>query len=301
MARTVRVRRADAELRLPVEVGDYTDFLRLDRPRPERRPAVPSERSAAAELPASAGCLSGRSSSLVVSGAPVTPALRPAAHRGRRAAVVRADAAARRRGGAGRYVGAGNRRGRPIRLDDAERHVAGLCLVNDWSARDLQAWEAQPLGPFLSKSFATSLSRWLVTLDALAPFRCPAARPADDPPPLPHLAPGERRRRRYRRHGGGLTRERRDAPRGLAPLRLSRAGFRDMYWTLAQMVAHHASNGCSLRTGDLPASRTISGPRDDAAGCLLERTGTGAMADRSHLPVTPSTSWVCAVETRRRR
>ena len=212
MARTVRVRRADAELRLPVEVGDYTDFLRLDRPRPERRPAVPSERSAAAELPASAGCLSGRSSSLVVSGAPVTPALRPAAHRGRRAAVVRADAAARRRGGAGRYVGAGNRRGRPIRLDDAERHVAGLCLVNDWSARDLQAWEAQPLGPFLSKSLATSLSRWLVPLDALAPFRCPAARPPDDPPPLPHLAPGERRRRRHRRHGGGLTRERRDAP-----------------------------------------------------------------------------------------
>lgn len=151
--------------------------------------------------------------------------------------------------------------------------------MNDWSARDLQAWEAQPLGPFLSKSFATSVSPWMVTLDALAPFRCAAARPAGDPPPLPHLASA-----RNDAFGGldvtveAWLESAEMRRRGIGPMRLSRARFREMYWTVAQMVAHHTSNGCPLRPGDLLASGTVSGPEDDAAGCLLERAATGTPA-----------------------
>ena len=270
---------ADAELRLPVEVGDYTDFYasivharnvgRLFRPD---HPLPPSYR----HVPLA---YHGRSSSLVVSGIPVK---RPCGQRppagGERPSfgpTERLDYELE----LGAWVGAGSLPGRPVSIDDAERHLGGFCLVNDWSARDLQAWEAQPLGPFLSKSFATSVSPWMVTLDALAPFRCPAARPAGDPPPLPHLASA----RNDALGGLDVTVEawlesaemRR---RGIGPMRLSRARFREMYWTVAQMVAHHTSNGCPLRPGDLLASGTVSGPEDDAAGCLLERAATGTPA-----------------------
>jgi fumarylacetoacetase len=164
-----------------------------------------------------------------------------------------------------------------IPLSSAESHVAGLCLVNDWSARDIQTWEYQPLGPFLSKSFATSVSPWIVTLDALAPFRLAARqRAAGDPAPLPHLHdPADQSR-----GGVDITLELHLSSaamraRGLAPFRVSRGRFDGMYWTIAQLVTHHASNGCNLRPGDLLASGTVSGASPESRGCLLERTWRG--------------------------
>jgi fumarylacetoacetase len=152
--------------------------------------------------------------------------------------------------------------------------------VNDWSARDIQAWEYQPLGPFLAKNFATSLSPWVVTAEALAPFRCAAyERPAGDPQPLPYLLGDVDQRR----GGVDLTLEvflssRKMREANCAPMRVSRGNFREMYWTVAQMITHHTSNGCNLQPGDLLASGTVSGPESDARGCLLELTRGGAEA-----------------------
>ncbi len=168
--------------------------------------------------------------------------------------------------------------GKPIRISDAEQHIFGLCLVNDWSARDIQKWEYQPLGPFLSKSFATSVSPWIITLDALEPFRCPAfERHVDDPAPLPYLESVTNTLR------GGIdlklevcltTRRMRESR--IEPMLISSGTFADMYWTVAQMLAHHTSNGCNMRAGDLLASGTVSGPTKESRGCLLERTWRGA-------------------------
>ena len=167
----------------------------------------------------------------------------------------------------GAVISRGNKPGEAIRIDDAESHVAGLCLVNDWSARDIQAWEYQPLGPFLAKNFATTMSPWIVTLDALEPYRVPLARPAGDPEPLPHLRGGT---------GFDITLEVwLKTAKMKDPVRLSRGSFRDMYWTIAQLVAHHASNGCNLQPGDLLASGTVSGPAKESRGCLLELTSKG--------------------------
>jgi fumarylacetoacetase len=177
----------------------------------------------------------------------------------------------------GAFVGRGNSLGTPVAVDDAEEHLFGLCLVNDWSARDIQAWEYQPLGPFLAKSFATTISPWIVTLDALAPFRAPlAARPADDPQPLPYLTSP-------RVSDAGAfdialevylsTARMRDA--GERPFCVSAGRFTDMYWTVSQLLAHHTSNGCNLRPGDLLASGTVSGPTKESRGCLLERAWRG--------------------------
>jgi fumarylacetoacetase len=165
----------------------------------------------------------------------------------------------------GAFIGPGNALGEPIPVAEAGERVAGLCLVNDWSARDIQTWEYQPLGPFLAKNFATSISPWMVTTDALEPFRrAPEPRPASDPQPLPHLA------------GGGDTYDLtlevwlRSAHMD-AQVRISRVNFATaMYWTFAQMVAHHSSNGCNFRAGDLIASGTVSGPEKGSRGCLLE-------------------------------
>jgi fumarylacetoacetase len=148
--------------------------------------------------------------------------------------------------------------------------VFGVVLLNDWSARDLQAWEYQPLGPFLAKSFATTISPWIVTMDALEPYRCPAfARSADDPRPLGYLLDEHDQRE------GGFTI---DLEMHLcttsmkAPQRLSRSSFSDSYWTLAQMVAHQSSNGCNLQPGDLLGSGTISGTTADSVGSMMELT-----------------------------
>jgi fumarylacetoacetase len=178
----------------------------------------------------------------------------------------------------GVFIGPGNQLGTPIGHAHIEQHLVGLCLVNDWSARDMQGWEYQPLGPFLAKSFATSLSPWIVTLDAIEPFRVPPFdRPAGDPEPLPYLdGPA------YRGRGGiDVTVEvwiqsERMRRAGTPPARLSRSRLRDMYWTFSQMATHHASNGCNLRPGDLLGSGTVSGPEKDARGCLLELTWRGS-------------------------
>jgi fumarylacetoacetase len=189
----------------------------------------------------------------------------------------------------GCFIGRGNDLGSPIPIEEAEQHIFGLCLVNDWSARDLQKWEYQPLGPFLAKNFATTISPYIVTLDALAPFRCPAMpRPAGDPSPLPHLLSETNQRT------GGFdmtlevflaSKQMRD--RGLSPLRLSKGSFKDMYWTLAQLVTHHASNGCNLQPGDLLASGTVSGEAPSSRGCLLELTWQGRDASGKPLPRRP--------------
>jgi fumarylacetoacetase len=277
-APNVLVPRGDAEMQLPATVGDYTDFyasvfhatnvgkmLRPDNPLLPNYKWVPIG-------------YHGRASSLVVSGTPVRrpsgqteppaggpPGFGPSRHLDYELEV-------------GAFLGPGNALGRTIPLAEAEGHLFGLCLVNDWSARDLQKWEYQPLGPFLAKSFATSISPWVVTIEALAPYRAPAfARPEGDPRPLPYLAHEENDA-----HGGIdlrlelLLSTRAMRERGLPPFPVSRSSLRDLYWTLAQMVAHHASNGCNLRPGDLIASGTVSGEAREARGCLLERTWRGA-------------------------
>jgi fumarylacetoacetase len=272
------VAQSDAELLMPAVIGDYTDFyasvfhatnvgsmFRPDNPLLPNYKYVPIG-------------YHGRSSSIVVSGAPVR---RP---RGQ----TRDDAS----GAApmfgptrrldyelevGAFIAGGNALAEPIPMSRAEEHVFGFCLLNDWSARDIQAWEYQPLGPFLAKNFATTISPWVVTLDALAPFRSPAfERPAGDPQPLPYLDSPDNRAR------GALdvtldvylgSRAMRD--RGVAPVRVSRSSLAQMYWTVAQMLTHHTSNGCNLRPGDVLGSGTVSGDAKESRGCLLELTWRG--------------------------
>jgi len=270
---------------VPAEIGDYTDFYASvfhatnvgSMFRPDH-PLLPNYKW----MPIG---YHGRASSIVASGTPVrrphgqtvsNPAGPPAV-----TASTRMDYELE----IGAYIARGNRMGEALPLSQAEDHLFGLCLLNDWSARDLQQWEYQPLGPFLAKNFAITVSPWVVTLDALEPFRTPAfARPIGDPAPLPYLDHAEDRAR----GGFGISLEvwlRTAAMReaGRPAERLSRGSFGSMYWTLAQMLTHHASNGCNLRPGDLIASGTVSGPERDARGCLLE------LAWRGEEPVTLST------------
>ena len=178
----------------------------------------------------------------------------------------------------GFFVGQGNAQGEAISITDAESHIFGLCLVNDWSARDIQAWEYQPLGPFLAKNFATTISPWVVTMDALEPFRVPAfVRPEGDPEPLRYLdAPEDRARGGIDLKLEVLLKTARMRAENAQPVQISRGNLRDLYWTPAQMLTHHASNGCNLQTGDLLASGTVSGAAPDSLGCLLEITRRGA-------------------------
>jgi len=180
----------------------------------------------------------------------------------------------------GVWVGPGNALGSPIPIGEASRHVAGFCLLNDWSARDIQSWESQPLGPFLAKSLATFVSPWIVTTDALAPFRmAQPPRPAGDPAPLPYLNDaGDQANGCYGIDFEVLLLTPKMRAAGAAPHVLSRSKASDLYWTVAQMVAHHSSNGCDLRPGDLFGSGTVSGTGNGAAGCLLEMTRGGRNA-----------------------
>jgi fumarylacetoacetase len=174
----------------------------------------------------------------------------------------------------GIWIGPGNALGEPIALNEAAEHVAGYCLLNDWSSRDIQAWEYQPLGPFLSKSFGSTISAWIVTPEALAPFRiAQPSRPEGDPAPLPYLLDEADQRE------GGLDLELevllltpglRD--KGLPPHRLALSNAKNMYWTVAQMVTHHTCNGCNLQPGDLLGTGTISGPDEASCGSILEAT-----------------------------
>jgi fumarylacetoacetase len=261
-----------AELFVPVAVGDYTDFYtssfhatnvgRMFRPD---NPLLPNFKW----IPIG---YHGRASSIVVSG---TPLRRPsgqlkAADQEKPvfAPTKRLDYEAE----LGFVVGPGNRLGRPIPIGQAREHIFGVVLLNDWSARDIQAWEYQPLGPFLGKSFATTVSPWIVTLDALEPYRAAAfKRPEGDPLPLPYLqeAPEEATYSievEMRLQSARMRGAKRPAHR------LSRGNYATSYWTPAQLVAHHTSNGCNLKPGDILGSGTISGASPDSVGSMLELT-----------------------------
>ncbi|HSV47042.1 MAG TPA: fumarylacetoacetase [Ramlibacter sp.] len=187
----------------------------------------------------------------------------------------------------GFFVGPGNARGEPVPLAQAEDHIFGLCLLNDWSARDVQAWEAMPLGPFLAKNFITSVSPWIVTLEALAPYRCALGRGPDDPQELAHLRLGEAAARAaFDIELEALL----QTPRSAAPMRLNRTNARHGYWSLAQMLAHHAEGGCRLRPGDLMGTGTQSGPLPGQEGCLLELSAGGRKP--VELPNGESRAWL---------
>ncbi|HEV2230086.1 MAG TPA: fumarylacetoacetase [Steroidobacteraceae bacterium] len=274
--RPALVPQSAAEYRVAAEVGDYTDFYasihhatavgRLFRPD---NPLLPNYKW----LPIA---YHGRASSLRVSGfdvaRPVGQVLPAGAAAPELAATRRLDYELE----VGVFIGRGNELGTPVPLAEAESHVFGLCLLNDWSARDIQSWEYQPLGPFLAKNFATTVSPWVVTLEALAPFRTAWTRPPGEPPPLAYLDGAALR------SAGGFDLElevsletARMRAAGLAPQRLSRANFRDSWWTVSQMVTHHTVNGCNLAPGDLLGSGTQSGPKPGEAGSLLELSGGG--------------------------
>lgn len=250
-------RQADAKFELPFDIGDYTDFYasihhatnvgKLFRPE---NPLLPNY----THLPVG---YHGRASSVVVSG---TPVRRPCGQlgEGRFGPSEQLDYELE----LGVFIGKGNSLGEPVPLNDAEDHIAGFVLVNDWSARDIQKWEYQPLGPFLGKSFATSVSPWVVTREALEPYRIPGAKRSHW---LPYLS-GET-------SAWEITLE--VEVNGLLIGRSRAAG---LYWTFGQMIAHHTSNGCNLRRGDLLASGTVSGEGEQERGCLLE-TGLAFLRD----------------------
>jgi fumarylacetoacetase len=276
--RSLLHREQDCTMALPATVGDYTDFYvgihhamavgALFRPE---NPLLPNYKW----IPIA---YHGRSSTIRVSGEPF-----------RRPNGQRKDSSATPTFGASRnldfelemgvWVGPGNGDGEPIHVDRAAAHVAGYCLLNDWSARDIQSWEYQPLGPFLAKNFATTVSAWVVTPEALAPYTSGMRRPSGDPDPLPYLTDGADQT------SGGLDVELEaliSTPRmraeSMAPQRLSISSSRHMYWTVAQMIAHHTSNGCVLRPGDLLGTGTLSGPDISEAGSMMELSHGGRQA-----------------------
>lgn len=266
----------DVRFALPCTIGDYTDFYtsihhatnvgKLFRPD---NPLLPNYQW----IPIG---YHGRSSSIEVSGhsfhRPSGQLKPPPADVPTLAPCKRLDYELE----VGIYIGQGNEIGKPIPLDEAEHHAFGLCLFNDWSARDVQAWEYQPLGPFLSKSFASTVSPWIVTMEALAPFRQAWTRAESDPQPLAYLDSEQLRA------SGAVdmqlevliqTSKMRDE--GVAPERIAKSNFNHSYWTIAQMITHHSVNGCNLKAGDLFGSGTLSGPTPDSVGALLEATEGG--------------------------
>lgn len=269
---------ADCELLLPASIGDYTDFyasvfhatniggmFRPDNPLLPNYKYVPIG-------------YHGRASSVVPSGTAVRRPHGQIQNGNDLPPVFRASRQLDYECEAGAFLGGPeNPLGEPVPMRAAADRLFGLCLLNDWSARDIQRWEYQPLGPFLAKSFATTISPWIVTTEALAPFRAPRfARPAGDPQPLDYLeAPEDRESGAFDIEISVWIATARMRESGLAPFRLSAARFADMYWTFAQMVAHHASNGCNLRPGDLLGSGTVSGPEPGSRGSLLELSWRG--------------------------
>jgi fumarylacetoacetase len=271
------VPQSEAQFSLPAQIGDYTDFYSsihhatavgsLFRPD---NPLLPNYKWVPIGY-------HGRSSSIGISGQSFRRPLGQRLPKGQATPVVGPSARMDFELELGIFLGTGNPLGSSIPLSDAESHIFGMCLLNDWSARDLQAWEYQPLGPFLAKNFATTISPWVVSLQALAPFRLPYARPQGDPQPLGYLDS------QANRDAGAIDirleawletaamRERRDPPQ-----RLSSTSFRHSYWTIGQFVAHHTINGCNLAAGDLFGTGTQSGPAPEQAGSLLELSGGGS-------------------------
>jgi|HubBroStandDraft_5_1064220.scaffolds.fasta_scaffold00238_9 fumarylacetoacetase len=266
------VSRNEVTMHLPMEIGDYVDFYssiehatNLGRLfRPDGEALLPNWRW----IPVG---YHGRSATIVIDG---TPIRRPCGQRKKPSATAPEFGPSERLDielEMGFVVGPGNQLGMPIPVQDAPEHTFGLLLVNDWSARDIQAWEYQPLGPFLGKSFATTISPWIVTLDALEPFRVQG--PIQDPQPLPYLRCEESCAYAIALAVDLQTDLMRD--RGLAPKTISQTTFRDMYWNVAQQLAHATVNGAVTRPGDLFASGTISGSAPDTQGSLIELTWNG--------------------------
>jgi fumarylacetoacetase len=267
----------NAELLLPAAVGDYTDFyasifhatnvgkqLRPDNPLLPNYKWIPIG-------------YHGRGSSLVVSGTAIRRPTGQLKLPDQDAPIVAPCRMLDYELEMGVFVGPGNALGTTIPIDEAADRIFGFCLLNDWSARDIQAWEYAPLGPFLAKNLGTTLSPWVVTSEALAPFRAPAAtRPAGDPQPLPYLTSA-----RDAAEGGldvtleAYLRTSRMQAENAAPHRLSRGNAQTVYWTVTQMLTHHASNGCNLSPGDLLGTGTISGPEKESWGSLIELTFRG--------------------------
>lgn len=265
---------AKAEMTVPCRIGDYTDFYtgihhattigKLFRPD---QPLMPNYKWVPIGY-------HGRASSIGVSGQvfkrPQGQTKAPDATEPSFGPSKRLDYELE----LGFLVGRGNALGEPIAIAEAEDHLFGVTLLNDWSARDLQAWEYQPLGPFLSKNFASTLSPWIVTMEALAPFRAKFERPAGDPQPLPYLdAPSNREAGALDITLDVLLQTAKMRAEGVAPARLTRGNTTEAaYWTAAQLIAHHTVNGCNLQPGDLLGSGTLSGPKPDEAGSLIELT-----------------------------
>jgi fumarylacetoacetase len=281
--RTCLVPQSEARYGLPARIGDYTDFYTsIHHARNVGRIARP-DAPLTAELPVAAdrlpraGLERGRQRHAV----PPAPGPGDGTRCGRR----RSSAPVRRLDyelELGVFIGPGNALGSPIPLAQAEDHVFGLCLLNDWSARDIQFWEMAPLGPFLGKNFCTSISPWIVTMEALAPFRLPFTRPAGEPQPLAYLDDEANRAQ------GVLDIQLEVAietatqrAQGRPASRVSATSFRHQYWTVAQMVTQHTVGGCNLHSGDLIGTGTISGPTPPEAGAIIELTQGG----RAPIPV----------------
>lgn len=265
------VPQAEVEHRVPTRIGDYTDFYtsihharnvgRVIRPDD---PLTPNFQW----LPIA---YHGRASSVVVSGTafrrPMGQAMAPGASAPVYGPCRRLDYELEM----GFYIGPGNAMGEPIPITEAEQHIFGMCLLNDWSARDHQFWEMAPLGPFLGKNFCTTVSPWIVTMEALAPYRMPFAHPADEPQPLAYLdSPANSASGAVDVQLEVRLEAREHRERGIAPDRLSATSFRHQYWTIAQMVAQHSVGGCNLQPGDLLGTGTISGPAPEEAGAIVE-------------------------------
>ena len=269
------VKQSDVEMLLPTKVNNYTDFFvslhhtkkvseALNRPEPH---VTPNWRW----LPIA---YHSRASTVIASGTKVRRPLGQYPEGGNAMPTFRRCDKLDYELEVAFIVGPGNKRGERIEIDEAEDHIFGLALMNDWSARDIQFWESRPLGPFLGKSLSTTLSPWIVTLEALAPFRVDnEKRPAGDPEPLPYLTP----KPGSKPQGFDVTLEAhilsaQAKKQKLAPTLFTHTSFTRMYWSVNQMLTHHASNGCELVPGDVIGSGTVSGPTQEESACLVERT-----------------------------
>lgn len=270
------IRQSTAEFAVPAAIGDYTDFYtsihhatNVGRQFRPDNPLLPNYEW----IPVA---YHGRTSSIGISGQSFRRPGGQTRAPGEAQPVLEPSRRLDFELELGVFIGPGNEPGSPITIEEAETHVFGLCLLNDWSARDLQIWEYQPLGPFLSKNFATTISPWIITLEALAPYRVPCIRPADRPQALPYLdseknsAAGA-----FDINLEALIQTQQMRNQNHPPARLSNTNFLHSYWTVAQMVTHHTVNGCNLRPGDLFGSGTQSSPGPREAGCLLELSAGG--------------------------
>jgi fumarylacetoacetase len=277
LARKLLHKASSCTLHLPAAIGAYTDFYagihhahnggvrnRRDPPLSPNYKHVPVAYHSRASSIVPSGARLHRPNGQLKLGADASPSFGPT-----RKLDVELEL--------GVWIGPGNALGEPIPIADAADHVVGLCLLNDWSARDIQAWESQPLGPFLAKNFGTTISPWIVTMEALAPFRqAQPPRPEGDPQPLPHLWGGaDQERGAFDIDLEMLLVTEAMRAKGTPPHRLSLSNVRHLYWTVAQMVAHHTSNGCNLQAGDIFGSGTISAPERSGWGSLAELSADG--------------------------